>query len=103
MTIPAAKKTMLRFIDKLLVKGKRSRRKSLSNRKRPAKPKRARSYFQARRRLFALVFIVINLDRDGTNQIEREPVKARYLLRRTYFFYISFENAVQNIIGRQGI
>src|SRR5690242_3971642 len=79
------------------------RDKFLRNGKRPAKTERARSDFQSWRRLFALVLVAINGKRDVSHHLYIKSVMVGNLLRAMQVLNIGFEDAVQNVVGRQAV
>src|ERR1700733_15858081 len=71
--------------------------------KRPPKPKCPRRNLQPGRRLLALVFIAVHMQRDVFHQLQVETVTICDLLGALQVLDICFQNAIQHIVRRQAI
>src|SRR6266571_1716386 len=63
----------------------------------------ARSNFDSGRSLLALVFAVVDFQGDVANQVERKAEVRGDFFGRAQFLDIGFEDAVEDVIGRQSI
>src|ERR1700694_5323045 len=77
--------------------------KFLCNRKWPPKTKRSRSNLQSWSRLFTFILIAIDQQSHLPNKLQVKSAMRSDLSRAFQFFYISFQNTVQNLVRWQGI
>src|SRR4051812_38169249 len=75
-----------------------SRNEFLCHRKRPSKTESARGDFESGWCLFPFVFVVIYHDRNCPDEFKWKAILIRNLFRCANFFYVTFENPVEDII-----
>src|SRR6266851_7908583 len=75
----------------------------LCDREWPAETKSARSDFQSRCGLFALVFAAIHLECDVAHHLQIESVMIGDLLRAAQVLNVRLQDAVKHVIGRQAV
>src|SRR6202049_3062292 len=77
--------------------------KLLGHRKTPANAESFGSDLQSRAALFALVSVLIRAPRNLPNQVQGESIVIGDLFRTAQVLDVSFQDAVQDVIRRQGI
>src|SRR5580704_8338752 len=81
----------------------RLRNELLRDGKRSAKPQVSCRDLKSRRRLFALVFIAINVQRDVLHQLQIEAIAIGNLLWALQILNIQLQDAIQDVVRRQTV